>query len=377
MSAEGRDEVRELMVRHNPVLPHEVRQKMGRKEEEILRRIQADIASRRARRLGAALAAAALGVVTATVVSLQIPVAPRQAQSPARAVPPPFSGRVGPEIPEDLARITRISSTEPLRDSSPRPMASFPRASSGLLELAALARGRSRPVPRPWNPVSRPWNYVKTEEWLLATTVAPDGTTSRVMPWVVRRWTPVDGAGVYLRTRTPGRPFGDEGRAESAAQAGHAPPTPVRDTGPAADLRPRAAALSRSEPELRRQLLDSEPQTGMTPTRRLVRAVENLHSHDVVEPALSAALWRVLAAQGDLRKLGHVKDRGGRPGEAFGFEDGPLLGVLVISPATGGLLATELIRVGEAGVSAGSRAAVEEYRTFVTGRRVEEAGQTS
>ncbi|GHH64575.1 hypothetical protein GCM10017673_07460 [Streptosporangium violaceochromogenes] len=373
MSAEDRDEVRELMVRHNPVLPHEVRRKMGRREEEVLRRVQADIqavdASRRARRLGAALAAAALGVVTATVVSLQIPAAPRQEPSPARAVPP-LSGRFGPRIPEDLARITRLSSTEPLRDSPPRPMTSFPRASPRLLELAALARGRPRPVPRPWN-------YVKTEEWLLATTVAPHGTTSRVVPWVVRRWTPVNGAGVYLRTRTPGRPFGDARRAESAARAGHPPPAPVRDTGPATDLWPRAAALSRSEPELRRRLLDSEPQTGMTPTRRLVRAVENLHSHDVVEPALSAALWRVLAAQDDLRELGRVRDRGGRPGEAFGFEDGPLLGVLVVSPATGDLLATELIRVGGAGASAGSPAVVEEYRTFVTGRWVEEAGKTS
>ncbi|MEU0516572.1 hypothetical protein [Streptosporangium sp. NPDC006007] len=378
MTAEGRDEVRELMVRHNPVLPHEVRQRMGRgDEEEILRRILRDIASRRTRRRGPALAVAALGAAAATVISLCLPPGAPRTPPSAGAVPSPVAGRVGPRITEDLARITRISNTEPLPAPSPRPMAVFPRASARLLELAAIAADRPRPV-------TRPWGYVTTEEWLPATTVAPAGTTSEVVPWVVRRWTPVSGRGTYLRVRTAGRPFGG-GEAEIPPEAGRARPpadrgvglVADRDTGLAADLRPRAAELSRSAPELRGQLLGSEPQTTMTVTRRLVRAVENLHSHDVVEPALSAALWRVFAAQDDLRLFGRVRDRSGRPGEAFGFEDGPLLGVFVVSPATGGLLATELIRVGGTGGPGGARPAVEEYRTYLAGRWVNGAGRTS
>ncbi|MFD0889591.1 nicotinamide mononucleotide transporter, partial [Streptosporangium algeriense] len=51
------------------------------------------------------------------------------------------------------------------------------------------------------------WSYVETEEWLLATSVTRDGTTSRMVPWVVSRWTPEAGRGTYLRTRRPGRPF--------------------------------------------------------------------------------------------------------------------------------------------------------------------------
>lgn len=384
MTAEGRDEVRELMVRHNPVLPHEVRQRMGRAdEEEILRRILRDIASRRTRRRGSALAVAALGAAAATVISLYLPLGAPRTPPPAGAVPSPVAGRVGPRITEDLARITRISNTEPLPAPSPRPMTVFPRASARLLELAALAADRPRPV-------TRPWSYVTTEEWLPATTVAPDGTASEVVPWVVRRWTPVSGRGTYLRVRTAGRPF-EGGKVEIPVGAGRARPpadrdtgltvapglAADRDTGLAADLRPRAAELSRSAPELRGQLLGSEPQTTMTVTRRLVRAMENLHSHDVVEPALSAALWRVFAAQDDLRLFGRVRDRSGRPGEAFGFEDGPLLGVFVVSPATGGLLATELIRVGGTGGPGGARPAVEEYRTYLAGRWVNGAGRTS
>ncbi|MEV7006296.1 hypothetical protein [Streptosporangium sp. NPDC051022] len=380
MSTEGGDEVRELMVRHNPVLPHEVRERMGRGEDdEILRRILRGRAPRRTRGRGPALVFLVLGSAAAMVASLQLPQQPRQVRPSAGAAPPAPAGRPGPRITDDLTRIVRISSVRPLRDLSPRPMASFPPASPDLLELAALAAGRPHPAPGPWS-------YVRTEEWLLATTVAADGTTSEVMPWVVRRWTPAGDGGTYLRTRTAGRPFGGGGWAGistglehpvPAPGGGDVPSTTVRDTGSAADLQPRAASLPRSGPELRRRLLAGEPQATMTPTRRLVRAVENLCSHDVVDPALSAALWRVLALQDDLRSLGRIRDRDGRPGQAFGFEDGPLLGVFVVSPETGGLLATELIRIAGADGSADFRPAVEEYRTYVTARWVDGEGKTS
>ncbi|GAA3087932.1 hypothetical protein [Streptosporangium carneum] len=373
MSAGGRDEIRELMARHNPVLPHEVREKMGgARQEEVLRRILRGGPPRRPRARRPALAVAVLGAAVAVTVSQQVPQGARP-RPPAEAAPAAPAGPASPRITEDLARITRISSTEPLRDP-PRPMASFPQAAPALLELAALAASRPRPV-------TGPWSYVVTEEWLLAASVAQDGTTSRIVPWVVRRWTPASGGGTYLRTRTAGRPFGGGGWAgvSTGAPTGGELVLPTRDraAGSVADLQPRAASLSRSTSELRGQLLDSEPQTAMTRTRRLVRAVENLHSYDVVEPALSAALWRVLAPQDDLRSLGRIRDRGGRQGQAFGFEDGPLLGVFVVSSTTGGLLATELIRLTGAGGPRDSRPVVEEYRTYVTGRWVDGVERTS
>ncbi|MEV8632510.1 hypothetical protein AB0395_12710 [Streptosporangium sp. NPDC051023] len=383
MSAGGRDRVRELMIRHNPVLPHEVREKMGRgDDDEILRRILREGASRRARGRRPVLAVALLGAAAALMVLSQVPQHARP-RPPGEDAPSALAGPEGPPILEDLARITRLSASRPVR-GLPRPMASFPQASPELLELAALAEARPRPR-------TGPWSYIRTEEWLLATTVAREGTTSEVMPWVVRRWTPVNGRGTYLRMRTAGRPFGNGGWGGISTGAAHAVPAQGggggggggggeaadRETGSAADLLPRAASLSRSLPELREQLLGSEPQTGMTPTRRLVRAVEDLHTHDVVEPALSAALWRVLAPQEDLRSLGRIRDRGGRQGQAFGFEDGPLLGVFVVSSATGGLLATELIGLARADGRGESRPAVEEYRTYVTARWVGGAGWTS
>ncbi|GAA4227244.1 hypothetical protein FHR32_000215 [Streptosporangium album] len=383
MTSEGRDEIRELMVRHNPIPPHEVSGSVGAgDEEEILGRILREGASRRTRGgwlrgRGPALAVTALGVAVATVIPFRIPPESRQAPAPAGApqgrppaVAPPEAGPEGPEIPEDLARITRISATEPLRESSPRPMASFPPASARLLELAALAAGRPRPAPGPWS-------YVRTEEWLLATAVEPGGTDSKIMPWVVRRWTPVSGKGVYHTTRTPGRPFGGGGWAGISPGSRPSVPEPAQGGGRAEGLEPRAAMLSRSWTRLRGQLLGTEPQTTMTETRRLVRAMENLYSYDVVEPALAAVLWRVFAGQDDLRSLGRIRDRAGRPGQAFGFEDGPLLGVFVVSSVTGGLLATELIRTAGADDAGGSRPAVEEYRTYAVSAWVRGEGRTS
>ncbi|WP_326824110.1 hypothetical protein [Streptosporangium sp. NBC_01756] len=385
MTGEGHDEIRELMVRHNPIPPHEVSAGVGPgDEEEILGRILREGASGRPRGgwlrgRGPALAVTALGVAVAMVIPFRIPPEPRQAPAPATApVPPPATAPpepppaaspvprlAGPAIPQDLARITRISVTEPRRETPPRPMASFPPASARLLELAALAAGRPRPA-------TGPWSYVRTEEWLLATTVGPDGTDSATVPWVVSRWTPVGGEGTYHTVRTPGRPFGGGGWAGASPGGPPSVPGSARDGGRAEELEPRAATLSRSWTRLRGQLLGTEPQTTMTETRRLVRAMENLHSYDVVEPALAAVLWRVFAGQGDLRSLGRIRDRAGRPGQAFGFEDGPLLGVFVVSPATGGLLATELIRV-----AGDPRPVVEEYRTYAVSAWVKGAGRTS
>ncbi|WP_433240513.1 hypothetical protein ACQPYK_34610 [Streptosporangium sp. CA-135522] len=372
MKKEDHDEIRELMIRHNPVPPHKAAGRFGAdEEEEIIRRILRERAHRRLRGRGPALAVTALGIVVAMAIPFRIPAEPRRAPLPAGDAPAPgLAGRVGPEVTQDLARITHISAAEPLREPSPRPMASFPQASTRLLELAALAEGRSRPE-------AGPWSYVRTEEWLLATTVGPDSTTSQITPWVVRRWTPVRGRGTYHTTRTAGRPFGDGGWAGITPEARHSAPGPAQDTGRTADLRPRAAELSRSGPRLRAQLLDAEPQTTMTRTRRLVRAMENLYSYDVVEPALAAELWRVFAAQDDLRSLGRLRDRAGRPGQAFGFEDGPLLGVFVVSAATGGLLATELIRLPGGNDPGSRRPAVEEYRTYAVSTWVDGEGKTS
>ncbi|MFF0579024.1 hypothetical protein [Streptosporangium saharense] len=365
MRARGRDRFREFMVRRNPVPPHEARRLMGDGQEEVLRRIMSQGTPRRSRGRGSALAVALLAAAVAVAVLPRIAPKGQTGDQSAPAVP-----RTGPPITEDLARIVHLSASEPLRDP-PRPMSSFPGAAAGLLGLARL----SGSLP---DRDEGAWSYVETEEWLLATSVTRDGTTSRMVPWVVSRWTPENGQGTYLRTRRPGRPFGDAGWAGIAPTAGQVTPTgggeTSSETGDVADLGPRAATLSRSREELRDQLLDGEPQAGMTRTHRLVRAVEDLHSHDVVGPGLRAALWRTLAAQDDLRAIGRIRDRNGRPGQAFGFEDGPLLGVFVVSTVTGRLLATELIRLGDAGEP---HPAVEEYRTYLTARWVTEPGRTS
>ncbi|MEU1731760.1 hypothetical protein [Streptosporangium sp. NPDC020145] len=372
MRARGRDRFRELMVRCNPVPPHEARRRMGDGQEEVLRRIMSESTPRRARGRGSVLVVALLATAVAVAVLPRVVQRgqPGDRQGAGEGPPPgAAASRTGPPITADLARIVHLSAVEPLR-GHPLPMSSFPRASAGLLGLARLAG--SRPGRQ-----EGPWSYVETEEWLLATSVTRDGTTSRMTPWVVSRWTPQDDQGTYHRTRRPGRPFGSGGWAGITPGADQATATEGGDnteTGAAADLGPRAAALSRSEEELRDQLLDGEPQAGMTRTHRLVRAVEDLHSHDVVEPDLRAALWRTLAAQDDLRDIGQVRDRNGRPGRAFGFEDGPLLGVFVVSSATGGLLATELIRLTGPGEP---RPAVEEYRTYLTARWVAGPGLTS
>ncbi|MFD0885720.1 hypothetical protein ACFQ08_14295, partial [Streptosporangium algeriense] len=65
MRARGRDRFRELMVRCNPVPPHEARRRMGGGQEEILRRIMSEGSPRRARGRGSALAVALLAATVA------------------------------------------------------------------------------------------------------------------------------------------------------------------------------------------------------------------------------------------------------------------------------------------------------------------------
>ena len=105
------------------------------------------------------------------------------------------------------------------------------------------------------------------------------------------------------------------------------------------------------------------------PAYQLTKSLLDLH-HQVVQPRLDAALWRVLAGQRDVRDLGTVVDRAGRVGDAVATTvggDGNERLVLIISPSTGRLLGEEDIFLTNPGaLNIRTFPMVTSYVTYLT-----------
>lgn len=321
-----REDVRDLMARHNPV-PAGQAVLSTEQEQRVLRRIRQP---RRRRWVGVPLAVAALSLMVFVGVDLPI---------------------TGSPVLTMVERNYREVST-----GMPRLRAAvFGPAAAQLRELAALAE-RQPWTPRPANLL---YSHTLREEWNLATTIGPAGESTVIVPTIVEQWTPVNGKDWYLRVERPGTPQieGYRGVTPAVPFATLLPENQPRKV--TSSMAPWSSRLPLEPAALRRALLATE--RGRKETARLVEAIVRLHEHDVVEPPLSAALWRVLSARPDLRDLGAVRDRLGRPGRAIGYDvDDSHIQVMVINTISGSLIATEEITLAPAGQSS-----VSGYRTFV------------
>ncbi|MDV3220438.1 hypothetical protein [Intrasporangium sp.] len=136
-----------------------------------------------------------------------------------------------------------------------------------------------------------------------------------------------------------------------------------------ADLAPRIfpERLAEDESGLREQLAQAHPidQLG---TAELFVALTDLAKEQTPTPAARAALLGLLAEPDDVRALGAMTDRDGRPGRAFAVDSElsglPTRYVLIVDPLTGRVLASEQILTERAGKLAVEVPAVVSYAVF-------------
>jgi hypothetical protein len=209
----------------------------------------------------------------------------------------------------------------------------LPSARSVLLRLAKAAAARP-PIKQP--PGARV-SLVVTSEWYMSTAVGGGTSTTVVIPEVDKTWYKPDGA--WRQLERFGRPIVGAVGSEQTLRAAESGP-PISDQRfPAGDTSngPDVSTLSDNPVALRRQLLAAPPEggVGLPAGFVLFRVIPLLH-HQLVGPALDAAMWRVLAGQSGVRFLGTVTDRAGRRGDAVEVTDsqGVERLVLIISRAS-------------------------------------------
>jgi hypothetical protein len=249
--------------------------------------------------------------------------------------------------------------------SRPAAAVSLPGARSLLLHLAAVAAGQ----PALRQPPGAGVGYVRTSEWYMSTAISGGTARSVVIPEVEQTWSAPDGA--VRQVQRQGRPLA---AAVSSPRALRwvAASTPARVAGYApgqAAAGPPVRALSVSPARLRMQLLRTAPydHSRWPAAYHLIRIITAL-SHQVVPPALEAAVWRVLAGQPGMQDLGTVTDRAGRAGDAVAFTDPTRTErlALIISPASGRLLGWEdMFLRNPGGLSIRTYPAVTGYISFL------------
>ncbi|GLX94378.1 hypothetical protein [Herbidospora sp. NBRC 101105] len=240
-----------------------------------------------------------------------------------------------------------------------------PAADAVLLKLADTAD--RQPVTSV--PAHAAFAYVQFNAWYLNVAVAQGQAGTAVVPTVVEQWTPLSRSGTARRREHRAEPVViGYGNPETAAAVTGG--SPVSDeVFPAGSLAgPAAESLPLEAGHLRRALLGTGPVPADVPDGyRLVRAVIDLHSEQIVSPRLSAALWRMLAGQ-PLAYLGTTVDRAGRAGEAIAFEATvglPRRWVLIIDPTSGRLNSCEEILTTDPGKLNVTVPAVIGYTLFL------------
>jgi hypothetical protein len=232
-------------------------------------------------------------------------------------------------------------------------------ARSVLLKLAQAAEHRS-PLPQP---AGADISFAVTNEWFMSTAIGRGAAASVIIPQVDQTWYAPNGLIRVLAHR--GHPIvAVAGSPKNLRAAEYGAPV-SNDRYHANYQDPAAASLSLDPAALRRELLKADP-GGQPIAIRLIETISQLH-HQVVSPRLDAAMWRVLAAQSDVRYLGRVKDRAGRAGQAVSFTErsGQQREVLIIGH-DGQLLGWEqLILAGAQGLHLTAYPAVVGYVTFL------------
>jgi hypothetical protein len=221
----------------------------------------------------------------------------------------------------------------------------LPPANPELEHLAAIAARQ----PQLQRPKGAQMGYVVTEEWNLSVAVAGGTSAAVVIPQLDQTWT--SPAGDATQKQTYGK-VQDLSRASEPSQlvrAAEYEPSGTSTQSFRTNLLfgPLVSSLSAQPDELQAQLIEATSpygpyrSTGWPLSYFLIKEITALQ-HQILSPQLESAFWQVLATRSDIRYMGLVTDRAGRPGEAFGLDAyGDERLVLIISPTTGLLLGEE------------------------------------
>jgi len=247
---------------------------------------------------------------------------------------------------------------------SPVTAVDLPPARAVLLHLAQVAAAQ-RPVPKP---AGADVSYTRAREWASTMFITARGPVARpLIMGPVQTWTAPDGAvmSVDCAAETACRPY--DHLMIPAGQRIFMGAGPLASTLPADPVALRARLLA--------QAVDRYPEAG---TQKIIRTIIYGLGMQVLTPQQEASLWRALAGLSDIRYMGTVRDRDGRPGVAVEYLGSSWIRndyryVLIISPDTGRLLGEEEIQmpvhmVGNRGQvrPGGSGPVVAQYLVFIS-----------
>jgi hypothetical protein len=210
--------------------------------------------------------------------------------------------------------------------------------------LLRLARAAAR-QPSLGQPPGSDIGYVLTREWNMTVAVAGGTSSAALTPQLDQTWTSPDGS--FRQVERNGQPqlIGAGSQLTNRAVAA-APTLRVFSDRTATQFGPVVQRLPTSPAALRAALVHAAPANTFTHVPvpwYLFQTIAGI-GHEVLSSQLTAAMWRVLAAEAQVRYLSTTVDRAGRPGEAVAVDVGGLGNerlVLIISPSTGRLLGEE------------------------------------
>jgi hypothetical protein len=248
-------------------------------------------------------------------------------------------------------------------------------ASQELLKVAASA-GR-----QPDTTGTGRYQYVKTQGWYLNTAVSDKAARSAVVPETRQLWTAPDGSGRLITQ--PGKPYFPSARSRRAWEENGGPaavPAPSDETlGPGGShLMWQPDSLSGDPVRLREQLDVGHP-AELGPAETLV-AVGDLYLEQSVQPAVRAAILRIIAGLPGLRYDGTTTDRAGRSGIGVSIDSDlsglPTRYVMIFDPLTGQLLDSEEILTTTAGKLDVPIPSVVAYTVYLSSGRTDSLHRT-
>lgn len=302
-------------------------------------------------RRGSWLVRGGILVATAAVVALVFVVAqPRSTTPPLHASTPPL-----------LA----------LADAPPGTIPAAGGPAGAVFERLAEIAGRQTPSG------SGPVQHVALSAWW-SSNGDEDGesVTSVLEPVEVDSYFRSDGTMRLIERRGP--PLDDEGRVESPRRGDTLTDESFENGDPGPGYADR---LPVTPDPLRRALTKGYDQTTCHEALGacLMSDVVGLFAQYVVSPELTSALWRVLATEPSITHLGQVRDRLGRPAEAFTTpsRDGVSQDLLLISPTTAAYLGEEVVLVKPAEHYSFTPPAVLSFTALVSAERIPAANVPS
>lgn len=231
------------------------------------------------------------------------------------------------------------------------PMLSYGFADSGKVAYApgrpaaaTLQRMAQLAAANRTDPAGTGTQHIVTSGWHAQLDSKASTDSARVFPTL--RETKLQPDGTVAITERRGAPLRADGRGIGADTRG----SKTTETIPPGTYDPSYASdLGSSPAEVRARLLkrvECGSRSQAATTECLVGEIIHLNEHWVVSGGLRAALWTILSEQPNVRSLGNVEDRAGRPGIGVFVDTSgkpPLRTILVISRTDGRLLGVETV----------------------------------